>query len=98
MSFKLPTKLELVAHWRTFYKLWSVRFNAMGVALLSGMLAFPQIVADAWAALPPEMKSLLPQQYVMWVPVFLMIVSMYARIVRQPKLIAKIEEEKQHGQ
>jgi hypothetical protein len=98
MSFHLPSKLELVAHWRTFYKLWSVRFNAMGVALLSGMLAFPQIVADAWTALPPEMKALLPQQYVMWVPVALMMISMYARIVRQPKLIKEIAKEKTDGQ
>jgi hypothetical protein len=44
------------------------------------------------------MKALLPQQYVMWVPVALMMISMYARIVRQPKLIKEIAKEKTDGQ
>lgn len=78
--------MRLIENWRTWWRLWSVRLTALGTALQSLFLAWPDIALTMWNMMPGEVKALLPQQIVFGLPLAFFAAAMIARVVKQPKL------------
>lgn len=76
----------LIDNWRDGWRLWSVRCQALGLALLGLIEMFPDIVYRAWAALPPAMQSHVHEDVVRWVAYATLIAAIVARFIRQRKL------------
>lgn len=76
--------MKLIEDWRSrWLKFWSVRLNLLGNGLLATLLAFPEIARELWAALPDELKMLLPVRIAYWIPVLIFGAATFARLVRQ---------------
>jgi len=82
-------KLTLIDSAKSFYKMWSIRFTAMGTALLGYISISPDIISSAWNNLPAEIKGYLPQEYLMYVTIGLFILGMFSRVIKQEKLTSK---------
>ena len=78
--------LKLIEQWRLFWRMWSIRFTALGTVLLGWITASPDIITAAWTFLPGEIKSYIPQEYLMYVTISLFILGMFSRIIKQDKL------------
>jgi hypothetical protein len=77
------TFIENARHW---WRLWSLRLNALGLAIL-GYVQFDPIGALAvWNMLPFEVRRVLPPNFLTIVGMVLFGLSMLARLVRQPRL------------
>lgn len=72
-------------HW---WKLWSLRFNAVGVAILSYVYFDPVGALAVWNMMPAPVRDLLPRDVLTHVGMALFALSMLARLVKQPKLVA----------
>lgn len=79
-------KNHLVPEARAFWKLWSIRFNAMGLAILAWVQVDPVSVLAVWNMMPPAVTRAVPASAVMWVGMALFALSMLARVVSQPKV------------
>jgi len=82
-------QVRLIEQWRSFWRMWSLRFTAMGTVLLSWITMSPDILIAAWANLPDEVKAYIPQQYLMHVTIALFVLGMVSRLVKQEKLNAQ---------
>lgn len=79
--------LKLIDDWNKWHRLWSIRLQAIGAAILSAFLAFPETMLGIWNnAMPAEVKDILPGNLVMIVPLGFFIAAMIARVVKQEKL------------
>lgn len=68
------------------WKLWSLRLNAVGLALLSWVYIDPVSALGIWNMMPAEARSFLPRDIVTHIGMGLFALSMIARLVKQPKL------------
>lgn len=73
--------MKLIENWRAATRLWSVRVNALGAAVMAFALAAPGAVAQAWAVLPAEMRALVPHPE--WIAMFLFAAGIIARVIHQ---------------
>lgn len=78
--------MKLISQWKSFWRMWSIRFNAIGVALLGYIAVSPEIVLHAWNMLPMELKQVIPPNYMVWITVILFVLAMISRVVKQEKL------------
>lgn len=79
--------LKLVDDWRKWYRLWSIKLNAIGAALLAAFIAYPSMMLEIWnSIMPAEVKELLPAQIGLAIPLALFIAAMVARVIKQEKL------------
>ena len=79
-------KLELVENWRNFTKFWSVRFSMIGAALMGLFTVWPDSALYLWAAMPDEVRAMIPQSFVSMIALFVFALSSLSRIVKQKKL------------
>lgn len=79
-------KFQLIENWRVWYKLWSVRLTAIGTVLAGWFMASPDAFLNVWLMLPQELKDVLPPDVVKFIPIFLLVVGTFARVVKQNKL------------
>jgi hypothetical protein len=84
--------MQLIPTWRSFWRFWSVRFTFLGGALLTLVTTFPDAALQAWLMLPQDMKQYIPVHYLQIVSVGLLMLSIVARLVKQPK-VAEIHAE-----
>ncbi|UXO93946.1 hypothetical protein Pan3_24 [Pseudanabaena phage Pan3] len=84
MTEKLKTRL--IPDWRKAWRLWSVRLNALGLAILGWVTIDPVGVLYVWNLMPPQVRAMLPENFLTFAGLALFALSMLARIVRQPKL------------
>lgn len=78
--------MKLIDDCRHWWRLWSLRLNALGLAIL-GYVQFDPIGALAvWNMLPFEVRRVLPPNFLTIVGMVLFALSMLARLVRQPRL------------
>ena len=77
---------RLVPEARAWWKLWSIRFNALGLALLAWVQVDPVSVLAVWNMMPPAVTRAVPASALMWVGMALFALSMVARLVVQPKV------------
>jgi len=87
----MGAKMKLMDGWQKFYKYWSVRLGALGAAVASVLIAFPDIALNAWAILPDDLKAFIPPNYMPLIGVAIFVLSMVAKFIPQPKLRAEIQ-------
>jgi hypothetical protein len=82
--------MKLIEDWaRKWWRLWSVRLNAIGLGIL-GWVQFDPVGAIAvWNMMPPDVRRVLPPNIVTLIGLALFGLSMLARVVAQPKLERK---------
>lgn len=78
--------MKLVDDAKVWWKLWSIRLGALGTALTGLLIASPEAVLFAWNLLPQDLRAAIPPQYVPFIGVFIMGMSVVARLVKQEKL------------
>lgn len=79
-------KNHLVPEARAWWNLWSIRFNALGLAILAWVQFDPVSVLMVWNAMPPAVTRVLPATALVWIGMALFALSMIARLVSQPKV------------
>ena len=89
------TSVEFVSHARLLFKAWSVWLASIGSMLSAWVQSFPQSSLDAWNVLPPDVKALLPQNYLGLIGAFMVAMGVIAQFVRQKKLN---EQKQQMGE
>lgn len=82
---------HLINDWHLFFKFWSVRLDMIGAAFLAIILAFPDAALYVWVQFPPDLKALIPVEWTPYISLGLLLASMVARAIKQPKLKAKDE-------
>ena len=82
-------KLELIEDWRNFWRFWSVRLGIIGSAITGVLIAFPDVALSAWAMMPADLKSAIPERYMPLIGVVIFVASLVARAIKQTKLEPK---------
>lgn len=77
--------MQLVPYWRSFWRLVSVQLTVVGTILTGWLIASPDAVLNAWLMLPADLKAVVPPKAIPLVSMSLFVLSVLARIVRQPK-------------
>ena len=83
--------LKLLPHWRVLWRSWSVRLNALGLAILAWFAFDPVSLLAVWNMMPAAVRDLIPQQFLSVIGAGLFALSMIARLVKQPKMQEKID-------
>lgn len=86
-------KLELIEDWRNFWRFWSVRLGVIGSAITAVLIAFPDVALSAWAMMPADLKSAIPERYMPLIGVAIFVASLIARAIKQTKLEPKEDAE-----
>jgi hypothetical protein len=73
----------LVDDARNWWRWWSMRLNALGLAILAWVQIDPVSVLYVWAMMPEEVKAILPPRFLVFVGLGLFALSMIARVVKQ---------------
>lgn len=81
------SSIEFVAHAKLLFKAWSVWLSAAGSMLSAWVQSFPQSALDAWNSLPPDVKAMIPQNYLGLLGAFMVVMGILAQFVRQQKLV-----------
>lgn len=66
-----------------FWRWWSVRFNAAGIAILSWVSFDPVSALGVWNMMPPTVRAVLPAHFVTYAGLALFALGMLARVVKQ---------------
>lgn len=82
------TPMKLIDDFELWRKFWSVRLTAFGAILMAIFTAWPDSVLFLWAAMPEEVKELIPRQFATGLACFIFIMSSVARVIKQQKLEA----------
>lgn len=75
--------MKLITGWRQSWRLWSVRLSALGSFLMLVALAAPDMLLASWNTLPPETRSLIPDDIAQAVAAVLFTATFVARLVQQ---------------
>lgn len=79
-------RIRLIAYWREWWKLWSLRLGALGTAVSGILIASPDAALYVWNLMPSDLKATIPPDYTPFIGVFIFVMSMFARLVKQEKL------------
>jgi len=90
------TSIEFVSHAKLLFKAWSVWLASAGSLLSAWVQSFPSTALDAWNSLPPDVKGLLPSNYLGMIGAFLVAMGVIAQFVRQKNLNQQ-RKEIDHG-
>lgn len=77
---------HLVPEARLWWRWWSMRFNAIGLAILAWVQFDPVSVLAVWNMMPRHVHGMLPEHAMTGLALVFFSLAMLARIVRQPKL------------
>lgn len=80
--------MKLIDNWKQALNFWSIRLSAIGTALSALFIAAPDSALFAWNSLPQDLKDAIPENYLPWLSVGILVLSMFARIIKQEKLHA----------
>ncbi len=78
--------MQLIENWRQGWKFWSVQLGALAAALLAFGVTFPDQVFELWALLPGEARALVPQDWVQKITLFLIVIGIVAKFIKQKNL------------
>lgn len=84
--------MKIVSDWKLLWRTWSMRINALGLAIMGWVTVDPTAVLMVWNMLPVDIRDALPTQLLGAVGISLFGLSMIAKLVRQPKLEEKRDE------
>jgi hypothetical protein len=79
-------KDHLVPEARLWWRWWSMRFNAIGLAILAWVQFDPVGVLAVWNMMPPQVRAIIPGHALTGLAFIFFALAMLARLVRQPKL------------
>lgn len=74
--------MKLIAEWKKFHRMWSVRVSAVATAIWAYLLASPETMLAVLNQIPADMRSWLPS----FIPIALFALVTFARVVRQDKI------------
>ncbi|MFV5078302.1 hypothetical protein ACJ42O_017085 [Klebsiella pneumoniae] len=80
------SSLEFVSHARLLFKAWSVWLATLGTVLGAYVQSFPDAALQAWAILPPDIKSYLPPNILGFISQAMIVLAVLSQFVRQTKL------------
>lgn len=69
--------MQIINNWRKGWKFWSVQLSALGVLILS----LPDVILQAWVALPSNLVDHLPHKQSVALSLF--ILSIAVRFIQQ---------------
>lgn len=78
--------MKLINNARQWWRLWSVRLNALGLALMGWISFDPVGVLHVWNMMPRAVTQHVPPTVLTGLGAVLFALSIIARLVRQPKL------------
>lgn len=78
--------MRLIDNARQWWRLWSVRLNAAGLAIMAWVWFDPSAILAVISMMPVQLQPYLPQEAVAVVSGIMMALALIARLVRQPKL------------
>ena len=81
------TGVEFVAHAKLLWKAWSVWLSTAGAALGVFLLQAPDALRGAWDALPPDLRGVLPVNFVQYITYMLVALGIISQFIRQKKLV-----------
>lgn len=76
-------KDKLVSDAGRWWRWWSLRFNALGLVILSWVQFDPVGALNVWNMMPTPVRAVLPQNFVMIVGMLMFGLSMLSRVVKQ---------------
>jgi uncharacterized membrane protein YGL010W len=77
---------HLVDNARNWWKLWSIRLNAIGLAILGWISFDPVGVLAVWNMMPPAVHDNFPPRTMLVIGGLFFMLSMIARLVKQPNV------------
>jgi hypothetical protein len=77
--------MKLVDNVRDWWRWWSLRLNALGLAIIGWVSFDPVGVLYVWSLMPPQVQEFLPRNVLLLLGLALFALSMVARLVKQPK-------------
>lgn len=80
--------MQLIDNVEKFWKFASVQFTAVAAAIMTFATAFPDAALNAYLMLPAEFRTFLPPDALKWIVVVMLVLSILARLIKQPKLAA----------
>lgn len=78
--------MQLIAEWRQWHRMWSVRFTALGTALLGFIGVFPDAFFHIWALVPSDVRAVFPEDFVQWIGITCLILGIISRVIKQNSL------------
>jgi len=81
--------MELVSGWKTWWKQWSTWLVALG----SSVVGFAPELIEIWRSLPMEVQASFPVEWIRYFGVTLVLASIPAKLIRQQKLYAQVQNE-----
>jgi hypothetical protein len=81
----MPKAIEkrLVDDVNVAWRWWSLRFNAVGLAILTFVQFDPNGALWAWNMMPYDVRRVLPPTFLTWVAGILFGLAMLSRVVKQ---------------
>lgn len=77
---------HLVPGARQAWRWWSLRLNAIGIAILAWVQFDPVSVLAVWNMMPVQVRTIIPGHTLAGLALIFFVLAMMARMVRQPKL------------
>lgn len=88
------TTMKLIPEWRLFFKLWSVKLGILGTSITGLLVSSPDAALYAWNLLPVDLKAVIPPTWTPLIGVFVFVMSMLAKLIKQDKLSAEARKTK----
>lgn len=76
-------RARLIDDWRRSWRFWSIRLSLLGALLSAIGAAFPSAMLEAWNALPPDLRALIPARAAQIIAATLFVGTMAARLYKQ---------------
>jgi hypothetical protein len=76
-------RARLIDDWRRSWRFWSMRLSLIGAFFAAASAAFPEAMLEAWNALPPDLRALVPAHAAQIIAAMLFLGTMAARLYRQ---------------
>lgn len=79
-------RARLIANARDWWRFWSIRFNAAGIAVLTFAQFDPVQTLGVWNMMPAAVRAVLPTNILTIIGMTLFALSMLARVIDQKKV------------
>lgn len=89
--------LKLAPDARHWWRHWSQRVNAIGLAIMAWLWFDPTALLSVWNMMPVAIRGRFPAQSEAAISVLLFALAMLSRLVCQPKLEKLRQQEKSNG-
>lgn len=90
-------RLRLISYWQIIWKKWSVRLNALGIAVLGYLTLAPDAITQVWLMLPDDVKSYVPVKFSLYIPLIMFVLGLLANYIKQEKLEQERKQREYDG-